>query len=265
MPGEAPAGGYEVLAVRYATRVSQRSENFLNYHVYGEADGPIRMDYFLWVARGPDATVVIDTGFRPAVGARRGREVLIDPVAGLAAVGVDAATVGQVILTHAHYDHLGNLARFPGAEIVVSRREYDFWTGPYAGREQFAHSVEADELAFLQEAGRAGRLTLVGETHRAAPGIEVVRVGGHTPGQLLVLVDGQEGRVILASDAVHFYEEVERDRPFVIVSDLAEMYRAYDTLREMRSEAGSALVAGHDPLVLERFPSDGGVAVVRGG
>jgi glyoxylase-like metal-dependent hydrolase (beta-lactamase superfamily II) len=65
------------------------------------------------------------------------------------------------------------------------------------------------------------------------------------------------GPVILASDAVHYYEELERDRPFSIVASLADMYATYDQIREL-AEAGARVVAGHDPLVADRFgtPAD---------
>jgi hypothetical protein len=59
--------------------------------------------------------------------------------------------------------------------------------------------------------------------------------------------------VVLASDALHFYAEAERDRPFAIVADLPAMYRAYDLLNELARQPGTHLVAGHDPLVSERF------------
>jgi hypothetical protein len=58
--------------------------------------------------------------------------------------------------------------------------------------------------------------------------------------------------VVLASDAVHYYEELERDRPFCTVANLADMYAAFDQIREM-GEGGARVVAGHDPLVAERF------------
>ena len=61
------------------------------------------------------------------------------------------------------------------------------------------------------------------------------------------------GTAVLASDALHFYEEVERDRPFAILADLPAMYRAYDTLAQLASQPGTHLVAGHDPAVRDRF------------
>jgi glyoxylase-like metal-dependent hydrolase (beta-lactamase superfamily II) len=253
---DAGQGGtsYEVLVVRYGRRVGKKGETYLNYHVYGEADGPLPMDYFVWVVRNDERTVVVDTGFRPEVGTRRGREVLVDPPEALAEVGVDPASAEVVVATHAHYDHIGNLHRFPSAEVVVSRREFDFWKGPYGSRLQFAHSTEAPELAVLGKLGEKGRLRFVDGHQQLAPGIEVIDVGGHTPGQMVAVVQTASGQVVLASDAVHFYEEYERDRPFSIVADLADAYRAFDTIRELTSGPGGVLVAGHDPEVMNRFP-----------
>jgi glyoxylase-like metal-dependent hydrolase (beta-lactamase superfamily II) len=88
----------------------------------------------------------------------------------------------------------------------------------------------------------------------AAPGIRLLTVGGHTPGQVIVVVGD---RIVLASDALHFYEEAERDRPFSIVADLPGMYLAYDRLAELAARPGARLVAGHDPGVRERFPTEG--------
>ena len=102
------------------------------------------------------------------------------------------------------------------------------------------------------------RLTLFTGTCTPAPGIELTEVGGHTPGQLIAAVatDGGPDRsstVVLASDALHFYEEVERDRPFAILADLPAMYRAYDTMAQLAKQPNTYLVAGHDPVVRDRF------------
>ena len=250
---------YEVIAVRYGTRTSTKAEIYLNYSTYGEPDEPLGMDYYCWVARNATRTVVIDTGFGPEGGARRRRTTLVPPVAALARLGIDAATVRQVIVTHAHYDHIGNLAAFPAAEVIIARREFEFWTGPYARRQQFAWSTESAELAHLNDVHRQGRLTAVEGTYAVAPGIELLTVGGHTPGQviLLVAVEGG-GQAVLASDAVHYYEEIERDRPFAFVADLEAMYRGFDLLKEITAEPGRVLVPGHDPEVMGRFaPLDG--------
>lgn len=220
------------------------------------------MDYFFWVVRSPQRIVLVDCGFSADGGARRNRTMLREPVAALADLGISPAEVAQLIVTHAHYDHAGNLAAFPAAEIIMARREFDFWTGPLASRALFAYSAEPAEIDDLKAAHRAGRITFVTGSHQVADGIELTEVGGHTPGQLMVQVRVAGGQAVLASDALHYYEEADRDRPFAHVADLAAMYRGFEVLRELADRPGTVIVAGHDPEVMRRFP---GVAGPGGG
>jgi glyoxylase-like metal-dependent hydrolase (beta-lactamase superfamily II) len=244
----------EILAVRYGTRTTTRSETFFNHHFYGEPDGPLTMDYYFWVVRDGAEVQLVDCGFGAAAGRRRRRTMMVDPIEALRGLGVAPEDVSRVVVSHAHYDHIGNLERFPAAEVVLARREYEFWTGPYAGRPQFAVGTEPDELAQLVKAAADGRLRLVDDTATVAPGIEVVVVGGHTPGQMVAQVHAGEQAVVLATDAVHLYEEVERDMPFAALTDLEGMYRGFDVLREMTEDVGRVLVPGHDAAVPDRFP-----------
>jgi glyoxylase-like metal-dependent hydrolase (beta-lactamase superfamily II) len=235
--------------------MTSRRECFLNYDIYNEPDADLVMDYYVWVVRNGDRTIVVDTGFSEEVGGRRSRTMLRDPIIGLRQLGIETASLPQLVLTHAHYDHAGNVRHFGAAEVIMARREFEFWTGPFGSRAQFAHSTEAADIEHLQTLAADSRLRLVAGSHALAPGIEVIELSGHTPGQLVVSVATDRGPVVLASDAMHYYEEVERDRPFAVVADLEGMYRSFDALREMQSQPGCVLVAGHDPAVMTRFPT----------
>ncbi|HEY7199167.1 MAG TPA: N-acyl homoserine lactonase family protein [Candidatus Dormibacteraeota bacterium] len=244
-----------VVALRYGTLPATRSAFFLRYEDYGEPDGPQSLDYYLWVVGEGSGALVVDTGFDPAVAARRGRECLCAPREALRRLGVDPGAVSRLLLTHLHYDHVGNLDAFPNAELLVPERELDFWTGPLAARGQFAQHVEPAEIARLAAAHREGRVRTIAGRTEVADGVTAIEVGGHSPGQHVVLVEAGGGPpVALASDAVHLYEELERDRPFSIVADVAAMYRAYDLLRALAAERGAVIVPGHDPEVTARFP-----------
>lgn len=244
-----------MVAVRYATLPATRSAFFLRYESYGEPDAPQRLDYFFWVVGSGRDALLVDTGFDPAVGARRGRTCLCPPREALARLGIDAGAVSRVLVTHLHYDHVGNLDAFPSAELLVPERELRFWTGPLSGRAQFAQHVEPAEIERLAGWWRAGRVRAIGGRTEVAEGVTAVEVGGHSPGQQIVVVEtGDRGPTVLASDAIHLYEEFERDRPFAIVHDLAAMYEAYDLLRALARERGAVIVPGHDPDVMARFP-----------
>jgi len=252
--GNPGCDGYQVVIVRYGTRSTRRSEVYLNHAVYGEPDGPIGMDDFFWVLRSRRRTILVDTGFSRPAGQRRARTMLFDPAEGYAALGVRPDDAPTIVVTHAHYDHIGNLSLFPASPVVISQRELRFWTGPCARRAQFHHSVEDTELAGLAAAEAAGRVSAFFGTAEVAPGVEVIELGGHTPGQSVVRVQTSDGPVLLASDAVHYYEEYERDMPFAHVADLCRMYAAFDRIRKMLTEGSVRhLVTGHDPSTLDRF------------
>ena len=105
---------YEIVALRYATHARPASENFLYPAAAGEDphDYPMPIDYFGWVFRNGERTVLVDTGFDHPAAAARGRTLLKHPVEGLRALGVNPAAIRDVVITHLHYDHAGNLARF---------------------------------------------------------------------------------------------------------------------------------------------------------
>lgn len=249
------SGGWTLTALRYASRPTSRADVFLRYAQYREPDGPQEMTYYLWVLRNGERTIVIDTGFSAAGGGRRGREFLVEPVRALARIGVQPDTVDLLVITHLHYDHTGHLDAFASTPTAVSRSEVEFWTGPLAARPQFAAHVEPDEIRSLADRADAagGEVTLIEGEHELVPGVVSIEVGGHSPGQTILLIEGEQGPIVLASDAAHFYEEVDRDRACAILADLEDVYRAYDTIRGHVGR-GARLVAGHDPLVMDRFP-----------
>jgi glyoxylase-like metal-dependent hydrolase (beta-lactamase superfamily II) len=245
---------WEVTAFRYATLSARKSELVYRYSSYGDPDAEVEMAYYFWLLRRPGETVLVDTGFDPAVGARRGRTCLCPPVEALRRHGVEPGDVDTVVITHFHYDHVGNVGAFPRARLVVPSKELDFWTGPFANRFQFASHVEASEVARLERLAAEGRVRLTDGSEEILDGVRAVNVGGHTPGQQVTVVAVADGSVALASDAVHFTEELELERPFGVIADLAQMYAAYDVLRELAA-AGAVVVPGHDPDVVHRFPA----------
>src|SRR5271170_2907109 len=99
---------YEIYAIRYAT-MSPRTPH-LNYLVPDPHETTASdLDYFVWLIRGGGRDILVDTGFNAAEAALRNRKLTLNPVDALARFGVGADTIRDVVITHLHYDHAGNL------------------------------------------------------------------------------------------------------------------------------------------------------------
>ena len=167
---------------------------YLNFHIYDRPDDPVEMAYYFWLIRNDETTVVVDTGFSQHGAQVRSRTFLIEPLRAFQLLGVDPDTGPPVVVTHAHYDHIGNLDLFGNSRITMSRTELEFWLSPFSERRQYKHSVETDELKVLAAAHAEGRIDVFDGHHVLMPGIELIEVGGHTPGQAVVKVDTAQGR-----------------------------------------------------------------------
>ena len=242
---------YALYALKYATRIAPASECFLG----AEPDEPARrMDYFTWVATNSTTTVVLDTGFTAEVAARRKRDYERSPAEGLRSLGIDPAKVGHVLISHMHWDHVGNLARFPNARFTVQALEMAFYTGPAAHFPRFSRSIEVEDVVTMVRANYDGRLDVIDGDREYLPGITLHLVGGHTAGSQVVRVQTARGMVVLAADAAHYYEEIEKLRPFPTLHDLARMYQAYETVNRL-ADSPQHVIPGHDALVMERYPA----------
>jgi glyoxylase-like metal-dependent hydrolase (beta-lactamase superfamily II) len=241
---------YRVYAVKYAERDARRPEHFLGGDPH---DVAMPMDYFVWAAVNDDATWVIDTGFGADDAERRGRRLVRSATEALAIVGVDATQVTDVILTHLHYDHAGGVDQFPAARFHVQDREMAYATGRHMTRAALSHAFTADHIAALVYAVHGGRMVFHAGDDELAPGLSVHLIGGHTDGLQVVRVRTTDGWLVLASDASHYYENMDDARPFPIVFDVGAMLEGHDTVRRLASPT-SAVVPGHDPQVLERYP-----------
>lgn len=251
----------QIYAIRYATRPARRQDHFIGGDPH---DGPMPMDYFVWAIVGNGHTTVVDCGFGPETAARRGRQLLRHPVDALALVGIDAATVEHVVLTHLHYDHVGNLARFPAARFHLQEPDIHYAVGRHMRHAHLRQPFELDDVLDLVRLNYAGRVSLHCGLVPLHPGINLHPAPGHSPGLQFVQVETARGAVVLASDVSHFYENIETGRPFTIAVDVPAMLDSF-ALVQAAASSPAHIVPGHDPLVMARYPSAGpgldGIAV----
>jgi glyoxylase-like metal-dependent hydrolase (beta-lactamase superfamily II) len=249
---------YEVLALKYAERDTTACQFF-----YREAShAPITLHYFVWLILGGPHPVLVDTGFLEDDVRKRGIRNYVSPAAMVERAGVRAAEVPLALITHLHYDHWAGHSLFPAAEYWIQQDEVAFWTGRWGRHAAFGQSANPEALARLVTVNYAGRVRIVHGDRQVLPGITVHRVGGHTAGLQIVSVATARGTVVLTSDASHFYRNVETGQPVQIITSLPEMLQAFETIHALAG-AERLIVAGHDPLVADRFkPLEPGIVKI---
>ena len=242
---------YEVYAVKYAYRDAVRANNL----IFSDAhDVPMPLDYYVWAIVGKTKTYVVDTGFDEAEAAARKRDHIRSPAEGLRLIGVEAENVEEIILTHMHYDHCGNMSQFPKAKFYVQDREMAFATGRFMAEKTIRHSFAVDYVTDLVRALYDDRVDFVDGVREIAPGLSLHHVGGHTDGLQIVRVWTRRGWMVIASDATHFYDNMNTQNPFPIVFNMGHVLEGYRTAQAL-ADSPQHVIAGHDPLVMARFPA----------
>ncbi|SHH95152.1 Glyoxylase, beta-lactamase superfamily II [Pollutimonas bauzanensis] len=228
-----------------------RSSHFMG----GDAhDGPMDMDYFVWVAVGNARTFLIDVGFSPLAAKKRKRAFLCDPIESLKLIGVEPAQIKDVILTHLHYDHAGNFSGLPEAQFHLQETEMHFATGRHIKYRYFSAGFDVEDIINMVRLNYDGRVNFYDGRVDLAPGIILQPTPGHSAGQQAVCVHTQRGWVVLASDAAHYYENLQRHRPYPAALHVDKMLESFDHIMQMAGDI-QHIIPGHDPLVMQVYPA----------
>lgn len=242
---------YELFAIAYARVDRNAADNFIGGDPH---NGPMPLNYYVWLARNAHRTVVIDTGFDQK-GADQRRRTMLRPVAeGLDALGVAPAAVDEVIITHMHYDHAGNGDLFAGARYHLQDAEMGYATGRCMCDAHQRVAYEASDVKAMIDRVYTDRVCFHDGDASPLPGITLHRIGGHSRGLQCVTVNTARGPVVLASDATHHYAHLRERRIFPIVDDQEAVLAGYDRLRQL-APTTRHIVPGHDPLVTALYPA----------
>lgn len=235
---------YDVYAIKYAT-----IPDFpLSGLIAGEDPAKkIDIAMMVWLIRGNGKTIVVDSGFyRPQFFKNWKVTDFVRPDEAVARAGVKPEDVTDVILTHAHWDHADGADLFPKAQVWIQRDEFVYYTAD-AWQPGGKHGgIYFDDMQYLLRANTEGRLHLVDGDREILPGIRVFTGGRHTYASQYVVA----GPIVLASDNVYLYENLEKHVPIAQTFDATSNLAAQDRMKTL----GRIIVPGHDPLVMTKFP-----------
>ena len=242
---------HEVYAIRYGTAAERRShDNFMQRDMH---DGPMPLHFYIWLIKDGNRNILVDTGFNPSAAERRNRKLIIPPEIALMKMGVDPSSVTDVIITHLHWDHAGNLDKFPKARFHIQEREMAYATGRCMCHTALRQPFDVDPVVDMVRHVYAGRAVFHCGHSIVLPGIDLHWVGGHSDGLQIVRVKTARGHVVLASDALHYYDNMRRKNPFPLVYNLGDMVEGWQTVAAL-AEDETCIIPGHDPAVADLFP-----------
>jgi glyoxylase-like metal-dependent hydrolase (beta-lactamase superfamily II) len=263
-PAAGPDAGspiFEVYAVRYAT-----SPGFAVSSLAAGADPSRTIDipFMIWVLKGPNGrNVLVDTGsYRGPTFERWKLADFVKPSVVIGKLGLAPADITDVIVTHVHWDHVGGVDLFPAARVWIQRDEFTHYVGDDGKPKDRAITVE--DAAVLAELNRKGRLVLVdGDAKQIIPGVTVYTGGKHTYASQYVTARSAAGTVVIASDSIYLYENLEKHLPLGLTGDQEADLRVQERVLRLASDP-RLIVPGHDPAVFIRFPKPGdGVARIE--
>jgi glyoxylase-like metal-dependent hydrolase (beta-lactamase superfamily II) len=247
---------YEVYAIRYASILHFP----VNSLVAGaDVERKLSIAMTVWLIRGNGRNILVDSGFyRPQYFKGWKVEGFLKPSDAVAQSGITPALapedITDVVITHMHWDHAGGMDLFPRARIWLQKDEYTYYTGEAWQQPRTHGGIEPDDVLTVVKLNLAGRVSLVnGDAQEILPGITCYIGGKHTFQSQYVGVNTKAGTVILASDNMYLYENLEKHAPIAQTLDAASNLRAQDRMKQLAA-APRLIVPGHDPAVFEKFP-----------
>jgi glyoxylase-like metal-dependent hydrolase (beta-lactamase superfamily II) len=251
---------YEVFAIRYAS-IPDFPVNALIANADPQRKLSIAMT--VWLIRGNGRNILVDSGFyRPQFFKQFKVESFIKPSEAVGQPGITPAgqpaltpeDITDVVITHMHWDHADGMDLFPTARIWLQKDEYTYYTGEAWQSPRTHGGIDPDDVLAAVKLNLAGRVTLVnGDAQQILPGITCYTGGKHTFQSQYVSVNTRAGTVILASDNMYLYENLEKHVPIAQTLDAASNLRAQDRMKELAASP-RLIVPGHDPAVFEKFP-----------
>jgi glyoxylase-like metal-dependent hydrolase (beta-lactamase superfamily II) len=246
-----PKPQYEIYAVRYATI----PDFAVNQLVAGAAPGrKLDIAMLVWLIKGNGKNILFDSGFyRDQFFKQWHVNDFAKPSDAVKGAGVAPEDISDVIISHMHWDHADGIDLFPKARIWLQKDELEYYAGSAWQSRRTHGGINPDDVTVAVKLNIQGRVGLVnGDAQEILPGIVAYTGGKHTYASQFIAVNTAAGTVVLASDNMYLYENLDKHAPIAATLDPASNLRAQDRMRQLAARP-ELIVPGHDPAVMTRF------------
>ena len=264
LPFLVPVAGspqYSIQAIRYAS-----AEGEVAGLVMGAPKGEkISIAMVVWLIRGGGHNILFDSGYHRDTFLKYFPSTeYIRPDEAVKLAGVAPEEVTDIVISHAHWDHLGGIDLFPKATVWIQKEEFRYYTGDAWQPGGNHGGIDPEDVRQLVKLNTERRLHLVdGDNVEIFPGIRAYTGARHTFASQYLRVDGNPP-FVLASDNCYLYRNLAEHKASATFSEADQAANLKNQAR-MIELAGSAdrVVPGHDMLQFQKFPTEGRIAKIR--
>jgi len=259
---QAQAPEYSIEAIRYATSPGVPVDELV---VNGPKDQKVDIAMVVWLIRGGGHTILFDSGFhRDTFRKEFPMKDYLRPDEAVKTAGVNPQDVTDIVISHAHWDHMGGIDLFPKATVWIQREEYRYYTGDAWQKGGNHGGIDPEDVQALVKLNTEHRVRFVDGDHvEIFPGIYAYIGSRHTYESQYLRVAGNP-TYVLASDNAYFYLNLSAHLASATFSDRDHAANIAQQKRMMEL-AGSPdrVVPGHDILQFQKFPTTGRVAKIK--
>src|ERR1700742_813360 len=260
--GHAQTPAYSIQAIRIADSPGDKVGEMV---IGAPRDEKIDTMYAVWLIRGGGHNILFDSGFHRERWFKLWTiKDYLRPDEAVKLAGVKPEEITDIVISHAHWDHMGGIDLFPKATVWIQKEEYRYYTAD-AWQSGGQHGgIDPDDIQQLVRLNTEGRLRMVdGDNVEILPGIRVYVGSRHTFASEYLRVDGNPS-FVLASDNVYFYRNLTEHKASATFSD-ADHAGNIKAQERMAALAGSVdrIVPGHDALQFQKFPTEGRIAKIK--
>jgi glyoxylase-like metal-dependent hydrolase (beta-lactamase superfamily II) len=240
---------YEAYAIRYATLKGYSVSSLVQG---ADKDRKLDIAMMVWVLKGPGKVVLVDAGFYRPKYLEEWKSIadFTRPDRAAGHLGIAPEDVTDIVITHNHWDHADGADLFPKATVWIQKAEYEH----YFAKARPGPDGKLDHISALVKLHEAGRVRLVdGDAKEILTGVTVYTGGKHTFESQYVGVSTRVGKMVIASDNMYLYENLDRHVPIAATLNAKSNLAAQDRMRQIAAKP-ELIIPGHDPEVFARFP-----------
>lgn len=227
-------------------------------------DGPetdsLTAVFMFWLIKGENGkNILVDAGFHKdgETEQKMAHISYVRPDSVLLGLGLKAKDITDIIITHPHWDHIDGIDLFPAAQVWIQKDDFNYFVGDAWQKNGIDWGLKKQDVRKLVEINLSGKLNLIdGDDKEIIPGIKVYTGSKHTYNSQFVLVESGPDKIIIASDNLYTYYNLEhlKSAPTEATFDTTAYVTSMKRMKTLASDI-KFIIPGHDALLFERFPA----------